>query len=272
MGLELKPSKTKVSHTLYHYNGNVGFDFLGFTIRQFPVGKCNSGKLTNGDLLGFKTIIKPSDSKIKKHLEKTGEIIKGHKSAPQEALISRLNPIIRGWSNYYSTVCSKEEYSYCDSIMYQQIKRWAERRHPRKSKTWVVNRYWRSSYTNEKTRNWVFGIGNDRVNMDLTSHMDTAIKRHIKVKGNKSPYDGDFVYWASRLGKDPELTTREATLLKKQKGRCNHCGLTFVGREWEIDHIIPKSKGGTNYSNNLQLLHKHCHDVKTANDGSRQRK
>ena len=36
----------------------------------------------------------------------------------------------------------------------------------------------------------------------------------------------------------------------------------------EIDHIIPRSLGGKNEYKNLQLLHKHCHDKKTAEDGS----
>ncbi|HEY9872575.1 MAG TPA: HNH endonuclease signature motif containing protein, partial [Candidatus Obscuribacterales bacterium] len=36
----------------------------------------------------------------------------------------------------------------------------------------------------------------------------------------------------------------------------------------EIDHIIPKSQGGKNVMKNIQLLHRHCHDEKTANDGS----
>ena len=30
LGLELKPSKTQITHTLNHYNNTVGFDFLGF--------------------------------------------------------------------------------------------------------------------------------------------------------------------------------------------------------------------------------------------------
>jgi RNA-directed DNA polymerase len=30
MGLELKPSKTRITHTLHQHNGAVGFDFLGF--------------------------------------------------------------------------------------------------------------------------------------------------------------------------------------------------------------------------------------------------
>jgi RNA-directed DNA polymerase len=272
MGLELKPSKTKLTHTLYHYNGLVGFDFLGFTVRQFPVGRCHSGKLKNGQTLGYKTIIKPSDSKVKKHLDKIGEIIRNHKAVTQIALIKHLNPIIRGWANYNSTVCSKETFSSCDYVIYQKLKRWAERRHPRKSKAWIVNKYWRSDYTNGKTRNWVFGIGNEKCHIDLYKHADKAIIRHIKVKGNKSPFDGDFIYWASRLGRSPEVGSSIAKMLKKQKGKCNYCGLTFVTDNWEIDHIIPKSKGGGNYNENLQLLHRYCHDKKTAKDGSNQRK
>ena len=39
LGLELKPEKTRISHTLHTHEGNVGFQFLGFTVRQFPIGK-----------------------------------------------------------------------------------------------------------------------------------------------------------------------------------------------------------------------------------------
>ena len=44
MGLELKPSKTRITHTLQHDHEEVGFDFLGFHIQQFPVGKTHAGK------------------------------------------------------------------------------------------------------------------------------------------------------------------------------------------------------------------------------------
>ena len=152
IGLELKPSKTRISHTLNECEGNIGFDFLGFNIRQYPVGKGQSVKSSKGKLLGFKTIIKPSKGKIKAHVKRLGEVIRKHKSSSQLALIKELNPIIRGWSNYYATQCSKEIFSYCDHILYQQLKRWAERRHPKKGKTWVANKYWHS----EGNRNWVF--------------------------------------------------------------------------------------------------------------------
>jgi RNA-directed DNA polymerase len=48
MGLELKPSKTRMAHTLKEVGGKIGFDFLGFTVRQFPVGKYHSGKTSRG--------------------------------------------------------------------------------------------------------------------------------------------------------------------------------------------------------------------------------
>ncbi|CUR34491.1 hypothetical protein PL9214640498 [Planktothrix tepida PCC 9214] len=58
-------------------------------------------------------------------------------------------------------------------------------------------------------------------------------------------------------------------MLKKQKGKCNFCGQYFTPEDIaEIDHIIPTSKGGKDEYKNLQLLHRHCHDIKTATDGS----
>jgi RNA-directed DNA polymerase len=263
LGLELKPSKTYISHTLNKYEGNIGFDFLGFNIRQYEVGKTKTGKC-NGIPLGFKTIIKPSTNKLKSHIKKVGDVIRRHKSSPQAALIKKLNPIIRGWANYYSSVCSKETYSKCDFVIYQQLKRWAERRHPMKSKSWVANKYWHT----HGLKTWVFSA-RDEDGMRLLSHSETEIKRHTKVKGEKSPFDGDWIYWTTRIGKHPEVSTRMATLLKKQKGKCNHCGLNFNSEDLlEIDHIIPKSKGGKDMYNNLQILHRHCHDDKTAKDGS----
>jgi len=76
-----------------------GFDFLGFNIRQFPKGKHQSGKNTQGEKLGFKTIITPSQNKIKVHYDNIARVIDAQKSAPQAALIKRINPIIRGWAN-----------------------------------------------------------------------------------------------------------------------------------------------------------------------------
>jgi len=265
MGLELKPSKTRMAHTLTTFEGErPGFNFLGFNIRQFPVGKYRTGKNPKGYVLGFKTIITPSKEKQKVHYDQIASVIDAHKSAPQAALISHLNPIIRGWANYYATVVSKDVYAEQEYLTYQKLRAWAKRRHHSKSDKWIVNKYWQTIGND----NWVFATKSENP-MRLLRHTDTPIVRHVKVKGESSPFDGNLVYWSSRMGNNPEMPSRVSKHLKKQKGKCAHCGLFFRENDvMEVDHIIPKSQGGKDEYKNLQLLHRHCHDTKTANDGS----
>ncbi|MEG4521219.1 MULTISPECIES: group II intron reverse transcriptase/maturase [unclassified Microcoleus] len=258
-GLELKPSKTKLTHTLNKYNGNVGFEFLGFHVQQYKVGNYRSAKSTQGIPLGFNTLITPSQSKVKAHLVKIEEVIDTHKTAPQAALISRLNPIIKGWSNYYSTVVSKKTFTKVDNLTYDKLRAWAR---TRGKGSINKDKYWRTV----DDRNWCFST---EEGLELAQHQKTPIIRHIKVKGNSTPYDGDWIYWSKRRGEYPETPTRVATLLKIQKGKCTHCGLYLTPTDIvEVDHIQPRSLGGKDEYKNLQLLHKHCHDTKTENDGS----
>ncbi|MEH1815278.1 MAG: group II intron reverse transcriptase/maturase [Nostoc sp.] len=267
MGLELKSSKTKLIHTLNTYGTeHPGFDFLGFNVRQYPVGKYTSGKNTHGILLGFTTIITPSPKKQKEHYDQIASIIDAHKSAPQKALIAKLNPIIKGWANYYATVVSKEAYSEIDNLTFLKLRVWAKRRHHKKPPKWIAKKYWHKI----GGRSWVFATKQEVNNpMRLLRHDETHIERHVKVKGESSPYDGNLAYWSTRMGNHPEMPKRVATLLKKQKGKCTHCGLFFRENDvMEVDHKIPKSQGGKDSYDNWQLLHRHCHDTKTANDGS----
>ena len=69
------------------------------------------------------------------------------------------------------------------------------------------------------------------------------------------------------MGKHPQMPRSKAFLLKPQKGKCNQCGLYFREEDrLELDHILPKYLGGKNQRDNLQILHKHCHQSKTRND------
>ena len=90
MGLEWKPSKTRITHTLRRDEGEAGFDFLGFTMRPYPANKTK---------LGFKTIIKPSKKAMKRHCRRMGEVIAHQKMATQAHLLMELGPVIGGWSN-----------------------------------------------------------------------------------------------------------------------------------------------------------------------------
>jgi RNA-directed DNA polymerase len=257
LGLELKPSKTRITHTLHSHEGNVGFDLLGWTVRQYPVGKTHSGKV-NGQLLGFKTIITPSKAAQAEHQQALREKIQQEKTATQSQLIHDLNKIITGWTNYHSAVASKSVFSGMRQQMYSKLRRWAFHRHPNKSRTWVTEKYWHPGNEGK----WDFRV------MDgprLITHSEKAIRRHVKVQGTKSPYDGDWAYWSTRLGRYPLLTKAETALLKKQQGKCPWCGLRFqMGEIIETDHILSLARGGSDIPSNRQLLHGHCHDQKTA--------
>src|SRR2546427_9509939 len=129
MGLLLSPKKTRITHTLTPFQGQVGFDFLGFTIRQFPVGKTHTGKSRHGKPLGFKTIIKPSKEAITRHIAAIGKRLRKLRSAAQAQLIKELNPIIWGWAAYYKTVVASQAFSRCDAILWHQLMSWAKIRH-----------------------------------------------------------------------------------------------------------------------------------------------
>lgn len=268
MDLELKPSKTRIAHTLSRLGEEPpGIDFLGFNVRQHPCGQHTSGKNPQGRLLGFSTIITPSDEKVKIHLKETAKVIDTHRGKSQADLIKALNPKITGWANYYRAVPSSKVFYKLDSLVYQKLRPWANHRHPNKSGEWVSNKYWQTIGDDH----WVFATRVEGKNpLRLHKHGQTKIIDHAKVKGESSPYDGNLVYWSTRMGQHPQMPKRTATLLKTQKGKCAHCGLLFRDSDvLEVDHKIPKSQGGKDSYDNWQLLHRHCHDTKTAIDGGK---
>jgi RNA-directed DNA polymerase len=263
IGLELRPEKTRIAHTLEKLGEEKpGFNFLGFNVRQYLVGKHQSKQR-------FKTLIKPQKEKIQAHHRKLAGIIVEMRATPQEALIKRLNPIIKGWSNYYSSQVSQAAFSKLDAVLYWNLRNWGVRRHRKKTEEWVYLRYWHRLEQGDYSAMTFAAKQKGKESFRLQSHANTPIVRYVKVKGTSSPYDGNLTYWSTRLGVHPEMDARRAKLLKQQGGKCAHCRLNFMdGDLLEIDHKIPKSLGGKDSLNNKQLLHRHCHDKKTANDGS----
>ena len=283
LGLELSENKTRICHTLHDTKETkAGFDFLGWNVRQYKVGKNHSGKNSVGHLLGFKTIIKPSEKSVKTHYEKIVSVLDSMRGKSQEVIIDKLNPIIRGWCNYHKKVCSKETFTHIDNLVYNKLRRWIKRRHPNKTLKWCEERYFhltkgKNIDGEDKDAKWVFSTPSDLPNSpvagthELWKHAWTPIERHKKIEGTRSPFDGNWRYWSERRGSYPGVTKRVATLTKNQKGKCARCGLYFKdGDVQEVDHIIPKAEGGKNEYKNFQLLHRHCHHKKTAEDRQRQ--
>lgn len=172
-GLELHPEKTKVVHI------DDGFNFLGFSIRRYR-GKC---------------LCKPQKEKVLSFLAKLRLWLNKHKQAAAENVVRHLNPILRGWANYYRHAVSKEVFAYVSHRIWQMLWRWCLRRHPTKSKYWVRNKYFGSP----KTKSWKFQARTTAGVTYLHHVGSTSIERHVKVVTTASPDDPDLRdYWQKR--------------------------------------------------------------------------
>src|SRR5206468_11078105 len=120
--------KTRIVHL------TEGFDFLSFNFRHY-----RSPKTTR---TGYKCLIRPSKKAVSAVREKLREAwlsLKGHSVG---AVLWRLNPIIRGWANYFRTQVASRTFSLLDHWMHWRAMRYAKRTHPAKSRNWRVKRYW----------------------------------------------------------------------------------------------------------------------------------
>jgi RNA-directed DNA polymerase len=251
MELELSESKTKITHS------SEGFDFLGFNVKQYQVKRdhfMDRNKSAKQKLRDFKLLIKPSKKAIKKHDQSIKEVLRSSKASTQDTVIKRLNPLIRGWANYYNHQVSKKTFSNLDYQMWIKLWSWSKRRHGEKSKGWIAKKYFKPI----GKKKWCFAT---KENV-LANHFDTKIVRHVMVKTGKSYYDGDETYWAKRLRRGyGNISPSKAKLLKKQNGKCNFCDSQFRNEDlMETHHVIMKKDGGKREYKNLVLIHKHCHD------------
>ena len=234
MGLTLKVNKTRITHTFHSHEGTVGFNFLGFTIRQYPVGRCHAGHDAWGNRIAFKARTTPSNEAVKRHQEELKRIVRAHRAATQDELIEAPNPVITGWAKYYRTVVAKQTLNACDHPLFFLLWRWARCRHPNKSSAWLRRKYSLTIGQNH----WRFG---SPVGLVLAQHERTTIRRHVKGRGTASPFDGNLIYWGQRLRDHPLVRRRLALLLKRQDGRCPACSLLFRDTDrLEIDHIEPQ--------------------------------
>jgi RNA-directed DNA polymerase len=204
-GLAFNEDKTQIVHV------ERGFDFLGFNVRRY-----RSGKL----------LIKPSTAAVRRIRQRLAAEVRSLRGANAEAVVRRLNPIIRGWAAYYRSVVAKKVFATVDNHLWQHLYRWALRAHPNKPKTWVVNRYF-DAFNPSRNDRWLFGDRDSGAY--VRRFVWTKIVRHKMVMGTASPDDAALDrYWAERRRRTYALlggTT--ASLLLRQRGRCPACG-TFL--------------------------------------------
>ena len=113
-----------------------GFDFLGQNVRDY----------------GGTILVKPSRKNVATFLAKVRGIIKASEQATAGHLIVHLNPVIRGWANYHRHVASKRTFTQVDDAIFRALWQWAKRRHPKKPRRWVKDKY----FGTIGGRHWVF--------------------------------------------------------------------------------------------------------------------
>ena len=180
-GLSLSEEKTHITHI------NTGFDFLGFNIRKYKE----------------KLLIKPAKASIKRVLVKVRELIKSQPTVSAVVLIQQLNPIIRGWANYFRHVVSKDTFSHVDKQIFNAIYRWIRRKHKDKNGKWHKRRY----FTTIKRDHWRFfawhkdAQGNVK-QLLLYNASYTPIKRHVKIRAVANPFLKEYAeYFEKRSAK-----------------------------------------------------------------------
>ena len=245
-GLELSPTKTVTTHV------EQGFDFLGQNVRRYPNGKL---------------LIKPSKKNVKTFLAGIRATIKAGLGMSAADLIDQLNPKIRGWVNYHRHVVSKRTFSHVDHSIFHSLRRWARRRHPKKSSAWLREKYYER---NRRHNRCFFGEHYDDEGQPrkvwLYRAKSTPIKRHIKVQGEANPYDPVYeTYFEDREGSHMLDTFRGTKTLRflwmEQHGLCPLCNIKITRiTGWRLHHCVPLVKGGSKSADNRLLLHPECHD------------
>ena len=99
-----------------------------------------------------------------------------------QAVIKRLNPIIRGWAAYYRTQVSSEVFNALDGYLWRLTYKWATISHANKPKRWVVDRYF-GQFNRCRRDRWVFGDRHSGAYMHKFAW--THIVRHLSLRAGR---------------------------------------------------------------------------------------
>ncbi|MGJ5676803.1 MAG: group II intron reverse transcriptase/maturase [Nostochopsis sp.] len=179
----------------------------------------------------------PSEENYKTFRKKVKHIV-NNSNYGAKVKAEKLAPIVRGWRNYH---------------------RFCKMDGSRFSLWFLDNRAFRV-FNKETKQNRV----SSRKLIDKAfPSVPYAEGKHVMVKGNKSPYDGDIVYWSERNSKLYDNHTAKA--LKRQNHTCGYCGMKLLSDEKV--HLHHADGNHNNWkTKNLIAVHESCHDyIHTSN-------
>jgi RNA-directed DNA polymerase len=126
MGLRLSEEKTTICHI------DQGFDFLGYRIqRRQGRGKQKRYVYTY-----------PAKKALASIVDKVRTLTQRRRTNPSlEVLLHRLNPVLRGWTNYFRYGVSSKTFSYLRAFLWRRVVRWLRGKHPRLNWKQLRRRY-----------------------------------------------------------------------------------------------------------------------------------
>jgi RNA-directed DNA polymerase len=254
-GLSLSSEKTRIVHL------TEGFDFLSFNVRHHQAPRTSR--------TGYKLLIRPSKQAVRKKRWDLREVwlrLKGHNL---NAVLRKLNPIIRGWADYFRFGVASRTFRALDAWMFRREQRYVKHTHPTKPWKWRKAKYFGRLNPFRKDNN-VFG--NKVTGRHLLKFSWFKIVRHPLVQGTASPDDPSRrAYWAERqIAKAMLRTPSDWRIAQAQRFLCPGCGeFLFNDEEIQRHHIEPKKIGGKNTYTNLEFRHLYCHQQETARQAQR---
>lgn len=133
MGLHLSEEKTRVCHI------DEGFDFLGWRIQR----RAWRGRAGKTAIYTY-----PSKRALASIIDKVRSLTRRARHRTLADLLRRLNPVLRGWCNYFRHGVSSRTFGYVDHYAFWRIVGWLRKRHVGLNKHTLVRRYlpgWRIS-------------------------------------------------------------------------------------------------------------------------------
>jgi len=284
-GLNKNPIKSKV----FKWDNRVKFDYLGFTF-HYILGKRFS-KITmqrkhDKNFVRGGLYVYPSKLKVQSFKNKIKETINSNLNVSPYRLVNILNPIIRGWGNYFG-IGTLRIFSRLDHYIWYRIWRYLRRKYKKVSIKNLVSRYFQGVQT-PSGRTWQFHGTFNSVNKDtlkrkgsvawilLLSQLNKPVPAQMfspsKALVKSTYYIDDSLFneynvKVVKLRSKEKSVDRWSLLYKRQKGLCCICGQSLgylISENLEIHHLKEVSQLGVGDSslkdiNNLQLVHKSCH-------------
>ena len=113
LGVELHPQKTRIVHVRY------GFDFLGYTIKRGRGLRLPSSKIRSGAKSGELYAI-PREKSLRRFMDQVRQRTQRRVPLTTEQVVAELNPLLRGWGEYYKRAHVR--------LIFNRLDRWVVRR------------------------------------------------------------------------------------------------------------------------------------------------